>query len=114
MEDCLFCKIIKKEIESQIVFENESVIAFKDINPQAPVHILIVPKEHFTSFLDVSYADTQLVIDIFQAAKKIAQKEGIAEKGFRFAVNVGDEGGQIIKHLHFHLLGGRQLSGSLG
>jgi histidine triad (HIT) family protein len=114
VEDCLFCKIVKREVDSQIVFENESVIAFKDINPQAPFHVLIVPKKHLTSFLDISYADSQLVIDIFQAAKKIAQRDGIAEKGFRVAVNVGEEGGQVVKHLHFHLLGGRQLKGELG
>lgn len=114
MEDCLFCKIVKREVDSQMVFENESVVAFKDINPQAPFHVLIVPKKHLTSFLDISYADSQLVIDIFQAAKKIAQRDGIAENGFRVVVNVGEEGGQMIRHLHFHLLGGRQLAGELG
>lgn len=114
MEDCLFCKIVKRKVDSQMVFENESVVAFKDINPQAPFHVLIVPKKHLTSFLDISYADSQLVIDIFQAAKKIAQRDGIAENGFRVVVNVGEEGGQMIGHLHFHLLGGRQLAGELG
>lgn len=114
MNDCLFCKIVNGEIPSNKVFETESVLAIRDINPQAPVHVLIVPKKHLESLLNVGEADRDLVANIFSAIKEIAAKENVAQKGFRIAVNTGAEGGQLIKHLHFHLLGGRQMQGRLG
>jgi len=112
--ECLFCKIVKGEIPSQKVFENETVLAFRDINPQAPIHILIIPKRHLESILEINEQDTPLFASIFAAIKQIVAKEGIAERGFRIALNNGPEGGQLIKHLHFHLLGGRQMIGRLG
>ncbi|MDI6688888.1 MAG: histidine triad nucleotide-binding protein [Actinomycetota bacterium] len=113
MAECIFCKIVRGEIPSQIVFEGERVIAFRDINPQAPVHILLVPKKHINPMERVDREDARIVTDIFLTAKEVASKEGIADKGFRLISNVGAEAGQEIEHLHFHLLGGKKLPGLL-
>lgn len=109
MEDCLFCKIANKELESQYVYEDEKVIAFKDVDPQAPVHVLIIPKKHYTSILDVPDDEMNIIAHIYKIAKKIVKDRGVAQKGFRLINNCGEEGGQSVPHLHFHLLGGRLL-----
>ena len=107
MGDCIFCKIINKEIPADIVYENEHVIAFKDINPKAPVHILVVPKKHIATFNDISPEDTELLGKIAEAVQQIAKDFNVAESGYRVLVNVNKEGGQVIFHLHVHILGGK-------
>lgn len=108
--DCLFCKIAKHEIPSNVVYEDEDVIAFKDINPQAPVHLLIVPKEHVASIMDITEDKKEIVNKIVKVAQNLAQQNNIDNNGFRLVINTGDDGGQTVKHLHFHLLGGRFMS----
>lgn len=110
MADCLFCKIISGEIPSDKVYEDENVYAFNDISPEAPVHVLIVPKEHICCMNAVTQENADIVAKIFLAAKKIAEEKGISENGYRIVNNCGDDGGQTVKHLHFHLLGGRSLA----
>ena len=105
--DCVFCKIIKKELPSTIVFESDSVLAFEDINPKAPVHILIVPKKHIVSFAALENEDKNLIADLMFAAKEIAKAKNL--KGYKLIINVGREGGQIIDHLHLHLLSGKPM-----
>ena len=109
MENCLFCKIIKKEIPAEIVFENEDILAFKDIDPQAPVHILLVPKEHITTINDLEENHKELVGAIYLVAKSLAIKYGISEDGYRTVFNCNKNGGQAVYHIHLHLLGGRQM-----
>lgn len=108
MEDCLFCKIVDGEIESEILYEDEEIIAFPDINPVAPIHILIIPKEHIESADDLEKRHSEMVGKIFLAAKKIARDMDLDE-GYRIVNNCGEDGGQTVKHIHFHLIGGRQL-----
>lgn len=108
--DCIFCKIAKKEIKTSIEYEDESVIAFDDKNPQAPVHILIISKKHIPILNDIKANDEKLISKIIAAAKDIAKKKGILESGYRLLVNCGKDGGQVVEHLHFHLLGGRPLN----
>ncbi|MDR2519446.1 MAG: histidine triad nucleotide-binding protein [Eubacteriaceae bacterium] len=108
-DDCLFCKIANKTIPSDIVFEDEKVIAFKDINPQAPVHILIIPSVHYDSVLNIA-AGNDILSHIHTVAIRLAIKFDIAQKGFRLVNNCGTDGGQTVGHLHYHLLGGRALS----
>ncbi len=110
MNDCLFCKIIAGEIPSSKVYEDEYVYAFNDISPEAPVHVLIVPKEHIASANDLDCDNADVVAKVFLAAKKIAEEKGIDKTGYRIVNNCGDDGGQSVKHLHFHLLGGRGLA----
>ena len=105
MADCIFCKIINKEIPSDIVYEDEDVIAFKDINPKAPVHILVVPKKHIPTLNDLD--DPELLAKIVDTCKKIAKDFNVADSGYRVLVNVNKEGGQVIYHVHFHVLGGK-------
>ena len=107
--DCLFCKIIKGEIPSAKVYEDDKVYAFRDIEPQAPVHILIIPKEHIASANELTEENASIVGHIFAVAAKIAKEEGIAEGGYRIVNNCGQDGGQTVGHLHFHMLGGRSL-----
>ena len=106
MDNCLFCKIVRGEIPSNKVYEDERVLAFRDIDPQAPVHVRLIPKQHFASRLDVD-ADTFGYMQTI--VKKLADELGIAEKGFRVVVNTGEDGQQSVKHLHFHILGGRSM-----
>ncbi len=106
MEDCIFCKIIKREIPANIVYENENVIAFEDIEPQAPVHIVIVPIQHYENIMTVP-AGSDVMRSIQIAVNKLAIKYKLAEKGFRLVNNCGADGGQTVNHLHFHLLGAR-------
>ncbi len=107
--DCLFCKIINREIPSEIVYENENVFAFKDITPQAPFHVLIIPKEHIVAPSEISKETAHLVGDISLAAAEIAKQEGLAD-GYRLVANSGKNAGQTVFHLHFHMLAGRSLS----
>ncbi len=107
MSDCLFCKISTGEIPSTIEYENDRVIAFKDINPQAPVHILIIPREHISSTLELTNENANILGDMALLAQKIAKLEGIDKSGYRWVINTGDEGGQSVYHIHLHLLGGR-------
>ena len=106
---CLFCKIIDKEIPSKIVYEDEHVLAFEDLTPQAPVHILVVPKKHISTSLDIEEEDNELIGRMFRAANAIAKEKEIAEKGFRAVMNCNREAGQTVFHIHLHLLGGRAM-----
>lgn len=108
--DCLFCKIVDGVIPSTKVFENEHVLAFRDITPQAPVHVIIIPKKHIATMNDVTREDDLLLAEIFAAARQIASDLGIAESGYRLINNVNSDGGQTVFHLHFHLLGGTKLA----
>jgi histidine triad (HIT) family protein len=110
MEDCLFCKIIAGQIPAKIIYQDEDVVSFVDINPKAPQHVLVVPRRHIPSMTDLTPADGPLLASIFTAATKIARELGVDESGFRFVVNVGPDSGQSVFHLHFHLLGGRRLA----
>lgn len=114
MEDCLFCKIIAGGIPSTKVYEDEFVYAFKDINPLAPVHVLVVPKTHISGADKIDGENSSYVAHIFEAAAKIAKEQGIAEGGYRVVTNVGENGCQSVKHLHFHILGGRKLDVTMG
>jgi len=112
--DCIFCKIIAGEIPSDIIYQDEEVIAFRDINPLAPTHLLIIPKKHIPSLTHLSEAELPLIGHMVNIANQLAEKEGIAEKGYRLAINCGEQGGQLVPHLHMHLLGGRKLSNGMG
>lgn len=107
--DCLFCKIVNGEIPAQIVYQDESIIAFKDIDPKAPTHVLLIPKKHIDSLQTATVEDLQLLAQVQLVIPKIASELGIAERGYRVVTNVGSEGGQTVGHLHYHILGGRQL-----
>lgn len=109
MEDCLFCKIVKGEIPSTKIFEDDNVLAFADIAPQAPFHAVIVPKEHIKSAAQINGDNCSVIAEIFKAAAVIA-KENNLENGFRIVNNCGEDGGQTVGHLHFHMLGGRLLA----
>lgn len=108
MENCLFCRILKGEIPSAKVFENEFVFAFRDINPQAPVHILVIPKKHYSSLSDINSADDRELAECLRAVRLIAGQEGLAN-GYRVVSNCGPDACQSVPHLHFHILGGRQM-----
>ncbi len=108
-KDCIFCKIIAGEMDNEIIYEDDKVVAFDDINPQAPTHILIVPKKHIPTALDLTEQENELVGHIYQVANKLAQEQGFAEDGFRVVNNCNDDGGQMVYHIHYHLLAGREL-----
>lgn len=108
MSDCVFCLIAEKKIPSQIVYEDDDILAFKDINPEAPVHILIIPKKHISSLLELSGEDFTIVSRVYGVIKDLAKKFGVHENGFRVVTNCGRDGGQTVNHLHFHMLGGRE------
>lgn len=109
MSDCIFCKIANGEIPTKYVYQDDKVAAFNDLNPQAPVHILIVPKQHISSALELNDENSDVVGHIFKVASKIACDMGFDKKGFRLVNNCGEDGGQTVNHLHFHLLAGRNL-----
>lgn len=109
MTDDLFMKIIARDIPADIVYETDEVLAFRDISPQAPTHVLIIPKEHIRTMNDLEHGHTELVGKLFLAATEIAEKEGIAEEGYRVVMNCNRAGGQAVYHIHLHLLGGRQM-----
>lgn len=106
MSNCIFCKIIKKEVPADIFYEDSNFIVFKDIKPKAPIHYLIVPKQHIQSVNDLKEENKELIGEMFLTAKKIADKLGIKDKGYKLIFNVGRGGGQLIDHLHLHILGG--------
>ena len=109
MSDCLFCKIVKGDIPSTKVYEDEAVYAFRDINPQAPTHILVIPKEHLSSVNDVTADNSAVVAHIFEVIPQIAAAEGLTG-GYRVVSNCGADAGQTVHHLHFHILGGKELA----
>ncbi|MCM1566594.1 MAG: histidine triad nucleotide-binding protein [Dehalobacter sp. 4CP] len=114
MDNCIFCKIVNKEIPLAIVFENEDILCFKDINPVAPVHILVIPKKHLTSLNDLTEDDMAVTGRIFVLIKQLAVEFGVAESGYRVVVNCGPDGGQEVGHLHYHLIGGKPLGKKIG
>lgn len=109
MQECIFCKIINKEIKSEIVYEDDKFIAFKDINPQAPIHVLVVPKKHLENISVVTEESEKILQGIFCVVKKVAEKLDILKDGYRIVINNGKNAGQEVQHLHFHILGGRKL-----
>lgn len=109
--ECVFCKITNREISSEIIYEDDEVLAFKDINPVAPIHILIIPKKHIPTIADMQEEDIELIGKINWTAVKIAKDLGVYDRGFRLVNNCKDEGGQVIYHLHFHLLAGKKFGG---
>jgi len=112
--DCIFCKIVAGEIPSDTVYQDEEVIAFRDINPVAPTHLLIIPKKHIPSLAHLPDAETPLIGHMAKIANQLAKREGVSESGYRLVISCGEQGGQLVPHLHMHLLGGRQLSDTLG
>ena len=113
-DECIFCKIARKEVPAQPVYEDHDLLAFDDIRPVAPVHVLIVPKEHMVNLNDAGKNDVPVLGKALRLAAKIADERGVAESGYRVVVNNGDQGGQVVNHLHFHLVGGRPLAPGLG
>ena len=113
-QECLFCRIVAGEIPSDIIYQDEDFLAFRDIKPQAPKHIIIIPKTHITSLAELTKQQEGFVGRFIILAKNLAEEEGIAEGGYRLAINCGSEGGQLVPHVHLHLLGGRKLSDQLG
>lgn len=109
MEDCIFCKIIKGEIPSEKVYEDDEILAFKDIQPAAPIHVLIIPKKHIANLMEIQKEDSELMGRMVAVMQKIAKQLGIDEKGFRIISNCGPDSGQEVMHLHFHLLAGRTM-----
>ena len=112
--DCIFCRIVAGEIPADVVYGDEELLAFRDINPQAPTHILIIPKSHIPSLNDATAKHQALLGHIILLAKDLAKKEGISDRGYRLSVSTGPEAGQLVPHVHFHLIGGRKLSDQLG
>ena len=110
MNDCLFCKIIKGEIPSEKVYEDEYVYAFRDINPVAPLHVLIIPKKHISMINDIEEEDVAIMGRLFLAAKNITKELGVSEEGYRTVMNCGEDAGQTVFHVHMHLLAGRELT----
>lgn len=108
--DCLFCKIIRNDIPANVIYEDDELMAFYDIRPQAPKHILIIPKKHISTIDDVSKVDTLLLGSMIHCAKTVAHDEGLSEQGYRLVFNVNSGGGQEVYHIHLHLLGGRQMT----
>lgn len=112
--DCLFCKIINREIPADIVYEDEHMLAFNDINPQAPTHMLIIPKRHIATLNDLEEADLALVGRLQYTAAKLAKEAGFAEEGYRVLMNCNEKGGQTVYHIHMHLMGGRRFTWPAG
>jgi histidine triad (HIT) family protein len=108
VNDCLFCRIVARQSPSDIVYEDDTVVAFKDIYPKAPVHLLIVPRRHIASLVDATDEDALVLGRCVVAARRLAEESGYAEKGFRLGVNTGPEGGQVVYHVHFHFTAGRK------
>jgi histidine triad (HIT) family protein len=113
-KECVFCNIVAGKVPASILYQDDKVIAFRDINPQSPTHLLVIPKEHIPSLAELGGGRKELITHLIYIAKELAKREGVAEKGYRLVMNCGREGGQVVPHLHLHLLGGRQLSGTMG
>ncbi|MBI4650866.1 histidine triad nucleotide-binding protein [Candidatus Desantisbacteria bacterium] len=109
MENCIFCKIVKREIPGKIVYEDNEIIAIEDINPQAKIHILIIPKKHISTILDITEDDSSLIFKIHKIINKLAKDTGCSENGFRVVLNCNKDGGQAVYHIHYHLIGGRKM-----
>ncbi len=109
MSDCLFCKIVAGEIPAELLYEDDHVVAFKDINPQAPMHHLIIPKKHISTINDLTINDEALIGKMYLAAKALAEKEGVEDDGYRTVMNCGESGGQTVFHIHLHVLAGRNM-----
>jgi len=109
MDDCIFCKIVRQEIPAELVQEEKDFIVFKDINPQAPIHLLLIPKKHIESLAKLDKDDQLLIGTILFATKSLAERYGISDRGYRVVINCGLEGGQLVPHLHFHFLGNKKL-----
>jgi len=109
MENCIFCKIAQKSAAAKVVYEDEKVMAFRDIFPKAPVHILLIPKKHIPTVDHIEFQDKELIGELFMVAKKIAKEEGVSDAGYRLIFNVGRDAGQTVDHLHLHLLGGGKM-----
>ncbi|NUT43446.1 MAG: histidine triad nucleotide-binding protein [Thermoactinospora sp.] len=110
MSDCLFCKIVAKEIPATVVYESDRALAFRDINPQAPTHVLVIPKVHVANAVELAGAGDGLADDVLKAAHAVAEQEGVSEGGYRIVFNTGAEAGQTVFHVHAHVLGGRSLT----
>jgi histidine triad (HIT) family protein len=110
MTDCIFCKISAGSIPADIVYQNDAVLAFRDLNPQAPTHVLVIPKKHIATTNDIAPVDADLIGDMYLAAKQIAKDEGIADSGYRTVMNCNRGAGQTVFHIHLHVLGGRQMT----
>ncbi len=110
MEECIFCKIVNKEIPAKVVYEDDRILAFDDINPQAPVHVLLIPKEHYTSLNDIPEERKDLLGHILFKARQVAQEKGVKESGYRIVLNTARDSGQDVFHIHFHVLGGRRMT----
>jgi histidine triad (HIT) family protein len=113
-EECIFCRIVAGEVPSDIVYKDEDFLAFRDISPQAPTHVLVIPKTHIPSSAELTEGQQGLVGRLIIIAKNLAEKEGIAKRGYRLVISCGPEGGQVVPHLHLHLIGGRKLNDRLG
>ena len=113
-EECIFCRIVAGEVLGDIVYQDEDFLAFRDILPKAPTHLLIIPKIHIASVAELADGHQELAGHLIIIAKNLAEKEGIAKKGYRLVINCGPEGGQVVPHLHLHLIGGRQMDARLG
>ena len=111
--DCIFCQIIAGKVPSKILYQDEEVVVFPDVNPQAPTHLLIVPKRHIPSLTHLSEAESSLIAHMVNIANRLAKEGDVSESGYRLVVNCGEEGGQVVPHLHMHLLGGQRLSDRL-
>jgi histidine triad (HIT) family protein len=111
--DCIFCRIVAGELPGDVLYQDDEVMAFRDINPLAPTHVLIIPKRHINSQADLKDDETQIIGRMAGVANKLARQEGVAGKGYRLVVSSGEDGGQVVPHLHMHLLGGRRLSDRL-
>ncbi len=110
MSDCIFCKIVSGDIPGDVMYEDDNVLAFRDLSPQAPVHFLVIPKKHISTINDIEDADTLLMGQLFQAAKQLAAQEGMDESGYRCVMNCNDDGGQTVHHIHLHVMGKRQMT----
>ncbi|MFB0559341.1 MAG: histidine triad nucleotide-binding protein [Dehalococcoidales bacterium] len=112
--ECIFCQIVAGKIPSEILYQDEEIIAFRDIHPVAPTHLLIIPKRHIPSLAHLTEEDSPLMGRMVNIANQLAKREGIAESGYRLAISCGEQAGQIVPHLHMHLIGGRRLSDDIG
>ncbi|OGR89309.1 MAG: histidine triad nucleotide-binding protein [Elusimicrobia bacterium RIFCSPLOWO2_01_FULL_59_12] len=110
MADCLFCRIVKKQIPATVVEETDQTLAFRDINPRAPVHVLVIPKDHIPALMDFRPEHAAILMAVHQTIQKVAEKENVAHSGFRVVVNNGKDSGQAVAHVHYHVLGGRGLN----
>jgi len=113
-EECIFCRVVSGQLPSDIVYQDDTFLAFRDIMPKAPTHIVVIPKAHIAAAAELAEGQEDLAGRLIIIANKLAEKEGIAKKGYRLAINCGPEGGQVVPHLHLHLLGGRQMDAKLG